>query len=161
MSWRDITIDNVRLTPQEKASLEAIQGSSNIGTEILENTIAEFRSAIASAGHSLPSDKKDGKKIPDLVRHHVINRTRWLWLCEFPQLKTLQTKEREALNEAAEKIITAISSREMNVEPPTGAVETSGNWNSQPKVIGRMANTPRPSQQTTATYANPEGPEDE
>ena len=33
----------------------------------------------------------------------VIARTRWLWLCEFPELKKFQTKERSELNDAAVK----------------------------------------------------------
>ena len=78
-------------------------------------------------------------------------------------LKALQTKEREQLNQDALDALTAITTRGMNVEPPAGTVTTTGNWNSQNKVVGRMHPVPRPGTQTQggAGYANPDGPTDQ
>jgi hypothetical protein len=162
MSWLNITIDNVRLSPQEKEALQRIQRSSDIGAEILTSVVNEFVSACRSGNYPVG----EPGTIPDLVRLHVINRTRWLWLCEFPSLKALQTKEREALNKSAEEALDKISTRQLNVEPPDGAVSSSGNWNSENKIVGRMHPIPRPANQPDNSnpntgYANPDGPEDQ
>jgi hypothetical protein len=162
MSWCTITIDQVRLAPQEKTALQNIQGSTDIGAEILTNVVQEFISAMRSGNYPVVEDGS----IPDLVRLHAVNRTRWLCLCEFPALKALQTKEREALNKSAEEVLEKISIRALNVEPPPGAVTTSGNWNSENKIVGRMHPIPRPANQPDNTnpntgYANPDGPEDQ
>src|SRR5580704_10281582 len=114
MSWNSITIANVRLTPAEKAALQAIQGSTAIGAELLTNVTGEFLGAIRAGGGQVVSDGT----VPDAVRVHVINRTRWLWLCEFPQLKALQTKERGDLNAAAEKFMEAVTTGTPKIEPP-------------------------------------------
>ena len=98
--------------------MEAIQGSNSIGAAIVTNVIGEFRDTIEAAGTALSSD---ATKLPALVRNHAINRTRWLWLCEFPQLKALQTEAREKLNTAAEKMLADISSRDVKVPPGDGS----------------------------------------
>lgn len=94
--------------------MQSIQQSEEIGASILTNVVGEFRDAIESAGTALG----DSGTIPDLVRNHAINRTRWLWLCEFPAMKAFQTAERSKLNDAAEKLLTDILSRD--VRPPAG-----------------------------------------
>lgn len=117
MSWSAIEINHVRLSPAETAVLHAIQGNDTVCTELLANVVGEFRDAIAAAGTALgPSGT-----IPDLVRTHVINRTRWQWLCEFPQLKTFQTEAREKLNTAAEAALEKILARELRVPPGDGS----------------------------------------
>lgn len=117
MSWRTIAITDVRLTPAEKTAFESIQGSSTIGADVLTNVVGEFRDTIESAGTALGASGY----VPDLVRNHVINRTRWLWLCEFPQLKALQTDARKVLNDAAEKMLADISRRDVKVPPGDGS----------------------------------------
>lgn len=152
MSWRSISIEEVRLTPQEKAALEAIQGSTDIGAAVLDNVVREFVSAIASGGYATSDDGT----IPDLIRLHVINRTRWLWLCEFPSLKNLQTDIRKSLNESAEKILLALTKREMSVEPPTaGTNPASGTWNSENRINMRTHPVVRPPTAQSTDYANP------
>lgn len=158
MAWRALAITDIRLTPQEKATMENIQGSTDIKSTILTNVIREFVGAIRAGGYEVVDDDT----IPDLVRNHVINRTRWLWLVEFPQLKIFQTPEREKLNQAAEDALAKISNRELNVEPPT-AVTASGNWNSENKIVGRTHPIPRPGTQYQGNetgYANPDAPAD-
>jgi hypothetical protein len=118
MSWRTLTIDSVRLTPTEKAAMQGIQDSTEVGAEKLTDTIGEFRDTIEAAGTTLDPDTTT---VPDLVRNHVINRTRWLWLCEFPALKALQTAERSKLNDAAEKMLADLSSRDVKVPPGDGS----------------------------------------
>lgn len=118
MSWRSIAISNVRLSPNEKTAMQAIQGSSTVGAEVLLEVVREFVSAIRSGGNKYTDDDS----IPDLVRTHVINRTRWLWLCEFPSLKSFQTEAREKLNEAAEKMLESIATGKVKVEAPATPV---------------------------------------
>lgn len=138
--------------------MQNIQGSESLGADILTNVIREFVGAMQAGGYEVATDDT----VPDLVRNHVINRTRWLWLVEFPQLKVLQTPEREKLNRAAEDALLKISARELNVEPPTAAT-ASGNWNSENKIVGRMHPIPRPGTQYQGDetgYANPDAPAD-
>jgi hypothetical protein len=157
MAWQTFTITNVRLSPAEKAAFEAIQGSTSVGAEIVTNVIAEFRGAIEAAGGALGS----AGTIPDLLRIHAINRVRWLWLTEFPQLKTLQTAAREKLNQAAEDMINAIASGEQRVAPSTASTNASGSWNSENKFKSRSHPIPRPGPQSTDGYANPTAPSDQ
>lgn len=121
MSWRTISISNVRVTPQEQSALDTIAGAASAGAEVLENVVAEFRGAISSAGGPLGP----ANTVPDVVRLHVINRTRWLWLCEFPQLKAMQTEARKTLNDAAEKMLGALSEGKQKVEPPDTEITTT------------------------------------
>ena len=114
MAWRLITTAHVRLTPPETAALRNISGSDQICAEILADVVGEFVSAIRSGGNAFTDDGS----IPDLARLHVINRTRWLWLCEFPALKAFQTAERKALNDGAEKFLAEIAAGKPPVEAP-------------------------------------------
>lgn len=120
MSWRPITIDNVRFTPAETAIMQNIQGSSNIGAEVLQNVVGEFVEAIQQGGNQFANDGT----IPDVVRMHVINRARWLWLCEFPVLKSMQTEWRRSLNDSAEKFRDAIAAGSPRIAPPVNPVLT-------------------------------------
>lgn len=116
MPWRTISSSEVRLTPIEQAQLGAIQGSMTACDEILATVVGEFRDTIAAVGTTLGEDGT----IPDMVRGAVIDRTRWLWLREFPQLKALQTDVRRDGNKAAEELLQAIATRERRVPPPDG-----------------------------------------
>lgn len=131
MAWRSIATTDIRLTPAERNALQAIQDSDAVCQDILDNVVAEFRAAIESKGGTLG----DTGTIDDLVRVHVINRTRWLWLVEFPTMKAFQTKERGDLNAAAEKMLADILSGDANVTPPEGPTEgRGGSWGSETKL---------------------------
>ncbi len=139
--------------------MKAIQGSDTIGAEVLTSVVNEFRDAINGTGTPLG----DAGTIPDLVRVHVINRTRWLWLCEFPSLKIFQTEARSKLNDAAQQMLTDITTRKQPVNGPDAVTSPVGNWNSENKIVMRMHPVPRPGTQATPSsgYANPEGEEDQ
>lgn len=122
MAWRPISIDDVRLTPAEKSALANIQGAEVTGAELLASVVSEFRAAIQSRGGALG----DAGTIDDLVRVHALNRARWLWLCEFPQLKLFQTEARSKLNDAAEKMLAAILAGDVTVPAGDGAGPTPG-----------------------------------
>ena len=121
MSWRPITIDQVRFTPAELALMTNIQGSGDVGAQILQTVVGEFVEAIQQGGNQFANDGT----IPDVVRPHVINRTRWLWLAEFPALKSMQTEWRKSLNEAAEKFRDAIAAGHPRIVPPANPVITA------------------------------------
>jgi hypothetical protein len=144
------------LTPQEKAAFAAIQSSSEVGAEVLENVIGEFRDAVKATGGTVGAPNT----VPNLVRVHVINRTRWLWLCEFPALKSIQTEGRKELNEAAEKMLRSIMAGEVRVPGPTESDNSGGSWNSENKIVMRTHPVPTPSEQGSSTYANPDAPAD-
>lgn len=116
MPWQPIQIDDVRLTPTERAVMKNIQGD-DMGARILLNVVGEFIGAIRAGGYDIATDGS----IPDIGREHVINRTRWLWLAEFPTLKNMQTDARSKLNDAAVEFFQNVSNGKMNIESPTAA----------------------------------------
>ena len=130
MSWRIITIDNVRFTPAETALMANIQGSAAIGPEVLQTVVGEFVEAIQQGGNQFANDGT----IPDVVRAHVINRTRWLWLGEFPALKSMQTPAREKLNTEAEKFRDSIAAGEPKIAPPINPVNAAVTLVTMPSV---------------------------
>lgn len=117
MAWNTLTIDDVRFTPAERARLDAIAGSVTIGESVLANVVGEFRDAAEAVGTPLGDDGT----VPDMVRMHVINRTRWLWLCEFPELKVMQTEMRKNQSLAAEKMLDRILAREIRLPAGDGS----------------------------------------
>jgi hypothetical protein len=130
MSWRTISIDNVRFTPAETALMENIQGATVFGPEILQTVVGEFVEAIQQGGNQFANDGS----VPDAVRPHVINRTRWMWLNEFPALKSMQTPAREKLNTEAEKFRDAIAAGHPKIAPPLNPVNAAANLVTMPSV---------------------------
>jgi len=123
VSWNTITTANIRMQPAEQTALNNISGASTALGEILNTVVGEFVEAIQQGGNQFATDGT----IPDVVRPHVIARTRWLWLCEFPQLKALQTKDREKLNEDAVKFRDEIASGKPKIAPPTNPAASGVN----------------------------------
>jgi len=160
--WRPITIDDVRLPDAEKAMLRNIQGGQDFGATALLNVVREFDAAGKAGGYETPGDDT----VADLCRMHVINRTRWLWLCEFPSLKAFQTEGRKKLNDDALTFLNNVADRKQNIDLPNSAtpVPSSANWNSENRLILRTHPIPPASQQmppaTPAPYANPDAPAD-
>ena len=97
-----------------------ISGSTSVCAEILTTVVGEFVEAIQQGGNQFANDGT----VPDVVRPHVINRTRWLWLCEFPQLKTLQTPDRSKLNDDAVKFRDKVAEGNPKIAPPPNPVST-------------------------------------
>ena len=115
MSWNPITTANIRIQPAEAALLANICGSSTVCQEILTTVVGEFVEAIQQGGNQFATDGT----VPDVVRPHVIARTRWLWLCEFPEMKRFQTAERSKLNDDAVAFRDRIASGSPKIAPPT------------------------------------------
>ena len=113
--WRPISIANVRLTPTELAVMNNIQGATDVGGEILLTVVGEFIGALQSVNNPYATNGT----VPDILRQHIINRTRWLWLCEFPALKNSQTLDRKAQNDAAEAfLMNLLKTGQPKIEPP-------------------------------------------
>ena len=100
MSWETITQNEVleEFTPQEVASINAIQGATTNLAAILTRAVGEWRGVI-----SINQTPGAAGTIPADVRPHVIASARWRWLIAMPALRALQTKERaDAAKEAAD-----------------------------------------------------------
>ena len=115
MSWNPITTANIHIQPAEAALLANISGSSTVCQEILTTVVGEFVEAIQQGGNQFATDGT----IPDVARPHVIARTRWLWLCEFPEIKRFQTAERSKLNDEAVAFRDRIASGNPKIAPPS------------------------------------------
>jgi hypothetical protein len=120
MSWNNITTANIRMQPAEIAVMNNISGSTSVCAEILTTVVGEFVEAIQQGGNQFANDGT----IPDVVRPHVINRTRWLWLCEFPQMQRFQTPERAKLNDEAVKFRGQMAGGNPKIAPPMVPVQT-------------------------------------
>ena len=159
MSWRTITPDNItgRMTAAEQAMLQAASGVTSKLPERLTDAVSQFIGAMYAAGYPV---LKDGS-VPDQLRNHIMAMAVWEWLKDFPQLKMFQTDQRKTAAADAEKIYEKICQREYGaIESPLGTDTTTGNWNSQAKLIGRMEPVPTPQTQryydpTQPQYANP------
>lgn len=120
MSWSIIAAAEVlaEFTPQEQASIAAIQGANTNLTGVLVRVVNAWRGAISrnqelGATNTIPAD----------VREDVIAEARWRWLVSLPSLKALQTKERNDLYKDALAHLKEIRAGEL-VESATDTAAT-------------------------------------
>lgn len=145
------------MTASEQSLLKAAAGGPMKLQERLADAVAQFVGAMTAAGYPV---LKDGS-VPDQLRNHVMALAVWEWLKDFPQLKMFQTDQRKNAAADAEKVYEKICQRTYGaIESPLGTDTTTGNWNSQPRLIGRMEPVPTPVNQRLASptqpfYANP------
>ena len=164
MSWRPITADDIAesFTPSENAALQAASNSATVLTTRLTESIQEFVGGMAAAGYPVNNDGT----VPDQLRRHVVAQAVWSWLRNFPMLKVFKTDERKQAAADAQRIYEKIVNRTYGaLEAPYGTDITTGNWNSEQKLIMRTMPTPPPAQQFQSTpqtplYANPNAPRD-
>lgn len=161
MSWRALAVTDVQFSPAEMNMLNSAQGVTNGLANKLTMVTREFIGAMAA---NMKQVNTDGT-VPDQLRRHIIALAVWTWLREFPQLKAFQTDSRRKAAEDAESIYEEICSNTYGaIESPLGADFSQGNWNSKPKMIGRMNPIPPPSLQLQVPgvpiYANPNAPTD-
>ena len=158
--WRPLTTSDVQFTPAETTMLQTIQGASSGLASKLNIVVNEFVGAMSAAGYPVSQGK-----MPDQLRRHATALAIWTWLRDFPRLTAFKTDERKQAAADAEKIYEKICNRTYGaIESPTGTDTTTANWDSLPKVLGRMAAVPPPNQQLqalpTPLYANPNAPSD-
>ena len=145
------------MTASEQSLLKAAAGGTTKLAERLQDAVNQFVGAMTAAGYPV---LKDGS-VPDQIRNHVMAMAVWEWLKDFPQLKMFQTDQRKNAAADAEKIYEKICQRTYGaIESPLGTDTTTGNWNAQPRLIGRMEPVPTPVNQRLASptqpfYANP------
>ena len=94
--------------------LNNISGSTNVCAAILQTVVGEAVEVIQQGGNQFALDGT----VPDVMRPHVINRTRWLWLVEFPQMKVFQTDDRRKQNEEAVAFFMKVSEGKPKIAPP-------------------------------------------
>lgn len=159
MAWSGLTDQEVldEFTPQEKATLNAIQGSTATLARIVGRAIGETRGAVQGGGYPLG----ESGTVPDALRSDVIALARWRWLISFPSLKALQTKERKDAYDDAREKLEKVSQQKFSIESPTDSgASQSGSWNSENKLLMRTHPVPPPAVQDPTTmdrpYANPD-----
>jgi hypothetical protein len=165
MPWRPITatLDEAGFTPSEQIVLRSIQNSNTGLATCATNAVRMFVGGMSAAGYPV---NQDGT-VPDQLRPHIINYYVWDWLRKFPQLKSMQTDMRKQAYADAQRIYEKIVNREYGaLESPFGTDTTTGNWNSEQKLIMRTHPVPSPQQQFQQSilgspmYANPNAPSD-
>jgi hypothetical protein len=151
------------MTVSEQAMLVATAGAASQLTTRLADAIATFIGTLNAAGWTTNSDGT----VPDQLRNCVMSYAVWEWLKDFPQLTKFQTKEREKAYEDAVSDLSKIANRTYGaIESPFGTDNTTGNWNSRPKIILRTDPIPSPQFQfannnnVNPLYANPNAPTD-
>lgn len=163
MAWRAINVTDCKFTPAELTALAVLQGANSGLQTRLTDVAGEFLGAIAAAGYPVASDGS----VPDQLRGHILARTAWLFLNDFPALKALQTDGRKSDAAAAEAVLEKIVTLKYGaIENPNGPMSSAGNWNSENRLVLRTHPAPRPAQQSPPSasapgYANPNGPADD
>lgn len=161
--WRALPSSEAiaEFTATETAALNAIQGGSTALAAKLTVVVRKWVGAMAAAGNTVLQDGT----VPDQLRTYILAETVWEWLKQFPRLDFFKTKGREKSYEEAATVYKSICLRQFGaIESPYGTDSTTANWNSQPKIIGRMNPIPPPrlqqAQVPTPIYANPNAPSD-
>lgn len=164
MPWTTLTEQMVmdQFTELESAAIAAAQsGGASKLPEILEKTLDQIREDILAGGFELDADTT---KIPAGLHNDAISMVRWKLLTSIPGLEDLQTEVRRDEHRESLRKLRDIAAGKRRVEPPAGATNltSSGTWNSENKIVGRMNPTPRPGLQSggAGRYANENAPED-
>lgn len=117
MPWNTPTAEQVtanRMTPQEVAALNAIQGSSSILQNLMADKVSQVRSMIRGSGAQLDQDGT----LPDGVIPPVMDIVRWEWISSFPGLKMMLTDARKGAMERAEAFLQKVAAGTIRVELP-------------------------------------------
>lgn len=133
--------------PSEQAALTAAAGGASGLDDITAAAVQEARGIIAAAGFELGATDT----VPGSLRPHLVALARWRWLITVPQFQQMQTEERKAAAERAEKVLDAIVEGERKVESPTEGGATAGT----PRVTG--ATTALPERVRTITPCSTDG----
>jgi len=122
MPWNAITEADVigEFTPVEQAVLKQISGSTSVAN-ILNGVLNAARGAIVAGGNQLGPVGT----IADQVREDVIAIARWKYLTSFPALKSLQTSERKAAADEAQKRLDNVSTGKPKIEIPANPIGTT------------------------------------
>ena len=167
MAWVAFTTAHVlsEFTPNEAASIRNLQGSGSgpgyVNIDVITaRTVDEVRGFILAGDYAI--DDTNNNTLPKGLFADAIAIARWRTLIAAPQLKQLQTAERQKAYEDALAKMNKIADQQFNVEPPIPPTANlqAGCWNSENKLIMRTHPVIRPGPQGTDDYANPGAPQD-
>jgi len=125
------------LTPLERASLSAIQGSQERLTSVLVRVVKSVRGKIVAGDAPLGPDGT----VPEQLMNEVIDVARWRWLISFPQLVKMQTRERKDANDKALEELGRVQSGDVKIEDPNSQAADPQAWTILPKVRHRPRST--------------------
>jgi hypothetical protein len=129
------------MTKSEQIMLTATSGATSKLQERLNDSILAFYSAMTAIGFPVSTPPN----MVDRFRNETMAYAVWQWLLDMPQLKLFKTEERQKSYIAAQAALDKIANRLCGaIEPPTGYASFGNNWDSDPKIIGRMAGAPAP-----------------
>src|ERR1017187_501406 len=110
MPWRAIAATDVlvEFSAAEQTKFNTVQGGSTQLAAILANVAAAFIGAMTAAAYPVNPDGS----VPDQLREDIIALARWRWLISLPTVsEALQSKERKAAADSAEKNLALIAQR--------------------------------------------------
>lgn len=114
--WNTISAAEVleEFTPQEKATLENIQGATNSLGKIVARAINKVRGDCIRGGNRIGPNGT----VPDSLAPDVIAWARWKWLISIPAAKSMQTSERKDAYNDAKQAFLDVAKGEPKVELP-------------------------------------------
>jgi hypothetical protein len=165
MSWVTLTADDILSGMTEKERNDFAKTSVGVAVPdrlapILADLVAEIQDAIASRSDN-PAPPASNM-IPAGFKARAVSIARWRVLITIPQYNPGDSRKLDYEN--AEKFFSEVASgkrrlRSDAVEGAPAPVASTGRWNSNNKILGRMHPTPPPAG-AAEDYANPDSPAD-
>lgn len=167
--WVPLTTDDILsgMTLREREDFAKTSVSTSVPDRlapILENMVAEIQGMIASRADNPTPPSAD--VIPAEFKRHAIALVRWDILTGIPNYQPGEA--RKLAYEKADVFFLKVAEgkirpRAQVAEDAAPATPTSGTWNSENKIVGRMNPTPRPGVQAggSGRYANDDAPSDD
>lgn len=158
-NWTAITADDLKAAGHgaivDRARTLAV-GSVDPVDDAIANAVARVRRAV-QAGNTLDSD---ADLVPRSLKSLIV---RLVLFALMERIGMPLSEDQRATRKSDESDLLRIADRKVRVEPADDPSTTAGpvnpgQWNSQPKVLGRMHPTPLPATQNNAEggYANPD-----
>lgn len=164
MAWKALLPAEAlaKFTASEVTLLQGVQGSTAGLANSLTVVINEWVATLNAANYPVVLNSN---QVPDQLRRHIVAAAIWAWLRDFPKLAIFKTDDRKNAASDAEKVLEKIAARTYGaIESPYGTDQTTANWNSLQKVVGRMSPIPPAQQQLQQVpnpiYVNPNAPSD-
>lgn len=166
--WVQLTVDDVLsgITMREREDFSKVSVGTTVTDRIvpiLADLVAEIQGMIASRADNPKPPSQD--VIPSEFKARAVSIARWRLLCSIPNYPIGETRKLEY--EKAEAFFSKVAEgkirpRAQVEEDAAPSTPTSGTWNSENKIVGRMNPTPRPGMQGggAGRYANDDAPAD-
>jgi hypothetical protein len=168
-NWVTLTEDDVLsgMTVREREDFAKTSVGVTVSdrlTPLLSDLVAEIQGMIASRADN-PTPPADDV-IPAEFKARAVSVARWRVLISIPGYQPGEARKLDYEKADAFFLKVAegkIRPRAEAVADAPAAVPTSGTWNSENKVVGRMNPTPKPGAQNGATgrYTNDDAPADD